>query len=100
MLVGKSLGAFHQVICITHLPQVAAFADAHFLITKEVSKGLVKSQVSELNTKDRVQELARMISGEKVTAGSLSHAKEMIAQSQKDGSKTRSQKGRSSHAEA
>jgi DNA repair protein RecN (Recombination protein N) len=76
----KAIGGYHQVICITHLPQVAAFADAHFLITKEVSKGAVKSQVTELDQKARVQELGRMISGEKITAASLAHAKEMIEQ--------------------
>ena len=74
----KTLGSYHQVICITHLPQVAAYADAHFLITKEVSGGLVKSQVSELKPKERVQELGRMISGKKVTEASLRHAKEML----------------------
>jgi DNA repair protein RecN (Recombination protein N) len=68
------------VICITHLPQVAAFADAHFLISKELVRGQVKSQVTELKPSERVQELGRMISGEKVTAASLTHAKEMIEQ--------------------
>jgi DNA repair protein RecN (Recombination protein N) len=58
----KSIGSYHQVICITHLPQVAAFADAHFLITKDVVKGQVKSQVTELSSKERVRELGRMIS--------------------------------------
>ncbi|MDZ4678009.1 MAG: DNA repair protein RecN [Oligoflexia bacterium] len=77
----KSIGNNHQVICITHLPQVAAFADAHFLITKDVIKGHVKSDVTELNQKERVQELGRMISGEKITAASLTHAREMIESS-------------------
>jgi DNA repair protein RecN (Recombination protein N) len=79
----KAIGSYHQVVCITHLPQVAAFADAHFLISKEIvpsgpSKGQVKSQVTELKPKERVQELGRMISGEKITAASLTHAREMI----------------------
>lgn len=74
----KKIGSFHQVICITHLPQVAAFADAHFLITKEVSKNQVKSHVRELGAKERVSELGRLISGERVTASSLTHAQEMI----------------------
>jgi DNA repair protein RecN (Recombination protein N) len=74
----KAISTVHQVICITHLPQVAAFADAHFLITKEVSKGLVKSEINELDQKARIQELGRMISGEKITAASLAHAKQMI----------------------
>jgi DNA repair protein RecN (Recombination protein N) len=76
----KSIGRGNQVVCITHLPQVAAFADAHFLISKEVSKGHVKSEVRELSHKDRIQELGRLISGEKITAASLTHAKEMIEQ--------------------
>jgi DNA repair protein RecN (Recombination protein N) len=78
----KAIGSYHQVICITHLPQVAAFADAHFLITKDVVKGQVRSEVKELSQRDRVQELGRMISGEKITASSLAHAKEMIKQFQ------------------
>lgn len=74
----KSIGRVHQVISITHLPQVAAFADAHFLISKEVAKGFVKSDVKELSQKERVQELGRLISGEKITNTSIAHAKQML----------------------
>ncbi len=79
----KSIGKVHQVISITHLPQVASFADAHFLINKEVIKGLIKSDVSELTDKQRVQELGRLISGEKITATSLAHARQMLEASNK-----------------
>jgi DNA repair protein RecN (Recombination protein N) len=79
----KSIGTAHQVICITHLPQVAAFADAHFLISKEVSKGHVKSEIAELNPKNRIQEIGRMISGEKITSASLTHARSMVEESKK-----------------
>ncbi len=74
----KSIAGAHQVISITHLPQVASFADAHFLISKEVQKGFVKSDVQELSTKERIQELGRLISGAKITATSLAHAKQML----------------------
>lgn len=74
----KRIGRNHQVICITHLPQVASFGDAHFLITKEVEKSSVKSDVRELNLEERVKELGRLISGKKITATSLAHAREMI----------------------
>ncbi|MBK9294596.1 MAG: DNA repair protein RecN [Oligoflexia bacterium] len=74
----KSIGRVHQAISITHLPQVAAFADAHFLISKQVKSGFVKSSISELNQKERINELGRLISGEKITNTSLAHAKQML----------------------
>lgn len=79
--VGKKLKAIakgQQVICITHLPQVAACGDAHFFIQKSPSKGSVQMEVQELESKDRVQEIARLISGEKITKTSLAHAKELL----------------------
>ncbi|MCC6278062.1 MAG: DNA repair protein RecN [Oligoflexia bacterium] len=84
--VGKKLrdiGGRNQVVCITHLPQVAAFADAHFLISKTVTKGLVKSDVRELTAEERAQELGRLISGEQTTKAGLMHAKEMLKQSRR-----------------
>jgi len=75
----KHTGTQHQVVCITHLPQVAAYADAHFLIVKQSEKGMVRSEVVELGPEERVAELARMISGEKTTQSSLAHAREMLA---------------------
>ncbi|WP_103105364.1 DNA repair protein RecN [Brevibacillus reuszeri] len=67
-----------QVLCITHLPQVASMADAHFLIKKEMSEYETKTIVSRLSDDDRVTELARMLSGAEVTAKTEEHAREMI----------------------
>lgn len=80
----KSIGKNQQVICVTHLPQVAAFADLHFLIQKDSNqKSSSKTtslamEVSKLSSKDRIQEIARLISGEKVTKTSLAHAEQLL----------------------
>ncbi len=82
--VGKKLKAIakgQQLICITHLPQVASFADQHFLIEKSTQRGNVKMTVHELSREDRVREIARLISGEKISPASLEHARQLIAES-------------------
>lgn len=79
--VGRKLKAIakgQQVICVTHLPQVASFADAHFLISKSPTKKGVHMEVQKLEKSDRVQEIARLISGEKITKTSLEHAKQLL----------------------
>ncbi len=75
----KSIAQGQQVICVTHLPQVAAFADFHFVISKETVNDRAVMTVSELKQKDRVKEIARLISGEKVTKTSLAHAEELLS---------------------
>lgn len=75
----KSIAQSGQVICVTHLPQVAAFADHHFFIEKHTADDGVKMQVVELKKEARVKELARLISGEKITPSSLKHAKNLLA---------------------
>ncbi|MGA3262443.1 MAG: DNA repair protein RecN [Terracidiphilus sp.] len=75
----KSLGRGQQVLCVTHLPQIAAFADQHFLIDKRESEGRTKMQIRLLDDRARTQEVARMLSGAKVTETSLQHAAQMIA---------------------
>ena len=83
--VGRKLKAIskgQQVICVTHLPQVAAFANSHFVINKTAQKDKVQMTVDALVKKARIEEVARMISGEKITKTSLAHAKELIEQSQ------------------
>jgi DNA repair protein RecN (Recombination protein N) len=60
------------------LPQAARFADGHFLIEKAASKGSVKMTVHELNKEARIREIARLISGEKITKSSLDHARELL----------------------
>ncbi len=77
----KALSRGQQVLCVTHLPQIAAFADQHFLIDKRESEGRTKMQVRLLDDRARMHEVARMVSGAKVTETSLQHAAQMIASS-------------------
>jgi DNA repair protein RecN (Recombination protein N) len=80
--VGRKLSALsrsHQVICVTHLPQIAAHADRHVVVRKRAARGRVEVEVETLDDKGRVKELARMLAGEKVTAAALQHAAEMRA---------------------
>jgi DNA repair protein RecN (Recombination protein N) len=80
-VVGKKLADLarhHQVICITHLPQIAKFGDQHFRISKQVSAGRTRTSINLLNTEDRFQEIARMLGGEKITPTTLAHAREML----------------------
>jgi DNA repair protein RecN (Recombination protein N) len=82
--VGRKLKAIskgQQLICVTHLPQVASFADQHFLIEKGSAKGAARMTVTELNKDERVKEIARLISGEKISQTSMEHARQLIAES-------------------
>ena len=74
----RSLSSNHQIICITHLQQIASFAQHHFRVFKETEKNRTVTKIKELNEKERVKEIARMISGEKISELTLRHAKEMI----------------------
>ncbi len=74
----KRLGATAQVVCVTHLPQVAAFADSHLLVAKRSGKGAVVTGVHRLANQDRIMELARMISGTEVTEKAQAQARELI----------------------
>lgn len=76
----KSIAKKQQVICVTHLPQVAAHGDAHFFIQKLNNQGQAEMEVVELKQKNRIQEIARLISGEKITKTSLAHAEELLQQ--------------------
>lgn len=76
----KSIAKGQQVICVTHLPQVAAFGDVHFSIQKSPSKDSVSMEVEELGGKERVQEIARLISGEKITKTSIAHAEQLLGE--------------------
>jgi DNA repair protein RecN (Recombination protein N) len=67
-----------QILAVTHLPQVACFADVHFKVSKKVDKGRTRVQVDELTADTRVEEVARMLAGSEVTRLSLSHARELI----------------------
>ncbi len=77
----KALSESQQVLCVTHLPQIAAFADQHFLIEKRESQGRTKTGVRLLELPQRTEELARMLSGAKLTEGSLKNAEQMLQSS-------------------
>ncbi len=74
----KKVAASHQVLCVTHLPQIAALADAHYVVEKEVAKGRTFTGVRRLGPADRVVEVARMLGGVKVTDQAIRHAEEMV----------------------
>ena len=73
----QKLAARRQVLCVTHLPQVAAFADTHFRVTKSGDRDTVTSALARLSAGERVDELARMLGGASVTAKTRAHAKEL-----------------------
>lgn len=80
----KLLAGEHQVICITHLPQIAAYGDAHLYVAKEVSDGVTVSTVKALNESGRVEELSRMLTGGASTAAtSRQHAQELLQAARK-----------------
>ncbi len=80
-VVGKKLAELarlHQVICITHLPQIAKFGTHHFRISKEVSSGRTITSIQPLDGEERVREIARMLGGTTITKTALEHAGEML----------------------
>ena len=74
----QSLAATLQIICITHQPQIAGKANAHFFVYKEIKNDSVKTNIRLLNPDERITAIARMLSGEKPTAAALENAREMI----------------------
>ena len=77
----KQLGRDRQVLAVTHLPQVAACADRHFVVAKQTDKGKTRSTVDAVVGESRVAEIARMLGGEKLSSTSLAHAQEMLSSS-------------------
>lgn len=77
----KALSKGQQVVCITHLPQIAAFGDQHFLIEKTEKNGRTQTNVRCLDDGERTQEIARMLSGAKLTETSLKHAEQLLQNS-------------------
>ena len=75
----KTLSKRQQVVCITHLPQIAAFADQHFLIEKADKDGRTRTSIRRMEEAERAREVARMLSGAKVTETSLEHARNLLA---------------------
>ncbi|MGE3435212.1 MAG: DNA repair protein RecN [Blastocatellales bacterium] len=74
----RRLAKTNQVLCVTHQLQIARYADAHFLVNKDVVNGRTLTKVAELDEQGRIEELARMIGGAEVTASARKHAKELI----------------------
>jgi len=74
----KGLAGSNQVLCVTHLPQIAAFADHHCLIEKLAAGGRTRTSVRPITGSERTQEIARMLSGAKITESSLRHAEQML----------------------
>jgi DNA repair protein RecN (Recombination protein N) len=79
----RELSKHHQVICVTHLPQIACFADHHYSVKKEVRAGRTITTVDRLEKETIVDEVARMLGGVKVTEKTRAHAKEMIENAKK-----------------
>jgi DNA repair protein RecN (Recombination protein N) len=76
----RGLGSAFQVLCITHLPQIAAYADTHFLIEKSVAGGRTRTTVRRLEGDARVDEVSRMLGGEAITDGLRRSAREMLVE--------------------
>jgi DNA repair protein RecN len=74
----RRLAKTNQVLCVTHQLQIARYADAHFLVNKDVVNGRTLTRVVELDEQGRIEELARMIGGSEITASARKHAKELI----------------------
>ncbi len=81
----QTLGARRQVLCVTHLPQVAAFADAHYRVAKASGANGVTSELTELSSAERVEELARMLGGAEITAKTRAHARELFGRHRRGG---------------
>ena len=82
-VVGRKLRAVartHQVLCVTHLPQIASLADHHFAVSKRQAKGRTVTDVRALDPGERIEEVARMLGGETITDATRKHAREMVRQ--------------------
>ena len=78
--VGGSAAA-NQVLCVTHLPQIASFADHHYRVEKQESRGRTVAVVEELDAAARTREVGRMLSGQKLTPEALKNAEQLIKMS-------------------
>jgi DNA repair protein RecN (Recombination protein N) len=74
----KKLAAANQVLCVTHLPQIASFADHHYCVTKRERNGRTIAVVEELDEAGRTREIGRMLSGQKLTSEALKQAERLI----------------------
>lgn len=74
----KLISKDRQVLCITHLPQIASLADKHFLVEKKIESGRTVARIKTLERKERIEEIARMLGGKTVTGTSIKYAEEMV----------------------
>ena len=79
----KDLSLYHQVVCVTHLPQIACFADVHHRVTKSIRQNRTRTLVEELDAQERIDEIARMLGGLRITEKTRAHATEMIENARK-----------------
>ena len=77
-IIMKELANRRQLLCITHQPQIAGKADAHYFVYKEIVKDTVKTNIRLLSTEERITSIAKMLSGEKPTAAAMENAREMV----------------------
>ena len=75
----RSLAKYHQILGITHLPQIASCGEKHFLVKKQVSKGRTRSLISLLDRESRIDEIARLLGGKTISEKTLAHAREMLS---------------------
>jgi len=76
----RSLAEHRQVVCVTHLPVIAALGRHHFAVSKTVEKGRTHARIDTLEAPERVEELARMLAGERVTETTRRQARELLAE--------------------
>ena len=74
----KEIAGTHQVLCITHLPQIACYADFHYSVSKSIVHGRTVTFVKRLDEEDRLKELSRMLGGRKISKKTMEHAREML----------------------
>jgi DNA repair protein RecN (Recombination protein N) len=74
----KEVAGHHQVLCITHLPQIAVFADGHYYVSKAVQSGRTRSAIKKLDTSAQREEIARMLGGIQITQRTRAAAAEML----------------------
>ena len=79
----KTLARRHQLICITHLPQIACYADHHYVVRKSTRKGRTITGMKKLAGEERLEEVARLLGGTKISTRTRAHAREMLEQAQK-----------------
>lgn len=75
----RSLAGYHQILCITHLPQIASKGMTHFMVEKQVLHGRTRTVISELGFEERVKEIARLLGGKKVSQKAVAHARELLS---------------------